>query len=445
MRAACFAIVVSLFSLSAFASSYVLSAPKWGKQQNDAVTNAGGTVEFSHAASGLGVATSDDPGFLVRVLASSAITSGGEDVMVQWQTPLKTVDISEASVNPSNDIFYPLQWSLQAVEAPGAWAAGYTGAGVRVAVVDGGLSANHADLAGNVDVAHSRSFVPGFLFNQDVGTFWHATHVAGIIAARDNSTGVVGIAPGATIIGVKVLHSGGGTFGAVIRGIVYSSDSIADGGAGADIINMSLGAVFPKSMGNGPLVGALSKAVAYAGSKGVLVISAAGNNGLDLGQSGNLISVPADSSNGLAISATGPVAWAYGATNLRRITSYTNYGEGTISLAAPGGDFVYPGNETCSVHVTPTAFVTAPCWVFDMVLSTSRGTSAAGSYSWAAGTSMASPAAAAVAALIKQKYPDISLGALKNRLANSADDEGPNGHDQFYGRGFVNARRAVTE
>ena len=58
---------------------------------------------------------------------------------------------------------------------------------------------------------------------------------------------------------------------------------------------------------------------------------------------------------------------------------------------------------------------------------------------------MASPAAAGVAALIKSANPGISLGKLKSRLAQTADDEGPNGHDEFYGHGFVNARRACTE
>ncbi|HEX5760353.1 MAG TPA: S8 family serine peptidase [Thermoanaerobaculia bacterium] len=66
-------------------------------------------------------------------------------------------------------------------------------------------------------------------------------------------------------------------------------------------------------------------------------------------------------------------------------------------------------------------------------------------YSWAAGTSMAAPAASAVAALIKQTDPAISLGGLKSRLFQSADDEGQTGVDQIYGQGFVNARRACTQ
>lgn len=86
--------------------------------------------------------------------------------------------------------------------------------------------------------------------------------------------------------------------------------------------------------------------------------------------------------------------------------------------------------------------ITVPCWVFDLVISTSRGTTAAGGYSWAGGTSMAAPAASAVAALIKQKHPNISLGAWKTALQNSAVDAGKTGTDPFHGKGFVNALNA---
>ena len=81
--------------------------------------------------------------------------------------------------------------------------------------------------------------------------------------------------------------------------------------------------------------------------------------------------------------------------------------------------------------------------MFDLVLSTSRGAAASTtSYSFAAGTSMAAPAASAVAAMIKQKNPNISLGALKAALQNSAIDAGKNGADPFHGKGWVNALRA---
>jgi lantibiotic leader peptide-processing serine protease len=428
---------------------YVVSAAHWGQAQEEAVSAAGGTVTFGHDGTGIGVVESDAPDFAARLRASGVVTRVDEDMMVQWQGPVHEVQLDENAVNPNDDTFYQyIQWAPQAVGAPAAWAAGFTGKGVRVAIVDGGIRSTHLDLVANLDVAASRSFVPGFAFNQDVGTFWHGTHVAGIVAAADNSLGTVGIAPEATIFGAKALHNGSGQFGWVISAILYSATPLAEGGGGADIINMSLGAVFERGGGNtgaGPLVAALNKAVNYADRHGVLVVSAAGNDALDLDHSGSYISVPAQSGSGIAVSATGPVAFAYGATNFRRVASYTNYGNSAINVAAPGGDFVYPTNELCTLPTT-TGSVTIPCWAFDMVLSTSRGSGASNtSYTWAAGTSMAAPAAAAVAALIKQANPGISLGALKTKLQQSADDEGKKGNDPYYGKGFVNAAKAVAQ
>src|SRR5437763_12412523 len=110
--------------------------------------------------------------------------------------------------------------------------------------MDVGLYRSHRDRRNGGGVAHSASFVPGFAFNQDVGTFWHATHVAGIIAAEAQSIGTVGVAPQATIIGVKALHNGSGAFSWIINAIYYAATPIAQGGGGANIINMSLGAGF---------------------------------------------------------------------------------------------------------------------------------------------------------------------------------------------------------
>jgi subtilisin family serine protease len=339
----------------------------------------------------------------------------------------------------------PRTRASSAAPSPAAWFAGCTGQGVRVAVLDTGIYNIHADLAANFDVSSSRSFVPGFAFNQDTGTFWHGTHVAGIVAGADNAIGIVGIAPEATIVGVKVLHGGSGEFGWVISGILYASTPQAQGGAGADIINMSLGALFPKNdEGAGRLVAALNKAVNYAASNGVLVVSAAGNSAVDLDHAYNYISVPAESGSGIAIAATAPVGFALGATNFSAPASYTNYGNSAIHVSAPGGDAAYPGNENCTVATT-TGTLTRPCWVFDLVLSSVRGSgSSTTSYAWAAGTSMAAPAASAVAALIKQANPGISLGELKSALAQSADDVFKPGHDQYSGNGFINAARACT-
>ncbi len=417
--------------------TYILTAGKWGKQQNAAAIMAGGMVTFSHGETGVGIVVSSAPDFLERALASHAFTDGAEDVMIEWQPPTEVVKFEDAGVTPGDETFFFLQWHLDAIEAPAAWDAGFTGNGVRIAVLDGGMPANHIDIAPNLDVAASASFVPGYNFDEDTSAFRHAGHVAGIAAAPDNGLGTIGVAPEATIIGVKVLHGGGGSFGWIIQGIEYASRSLTEGGAGADIINMSLRGIICKGGGAGPLVAALNKTINTATKRGVLVISAAGNDGFNFDHAWDCIVTPAESGNGIAISATGPVGWALGNTNFRRPASYTNHGNSLVHVAAPGGDWALPGNDICTV-----GFITHYCYVFDWVFSVYGGT---GSYGWTFGTSMATPVAAGVAALIKQRFPNISVGAWKNKLANTADDEGKPGHDPFYGRGFVNALRAVIE
>jgi len=287
--------------------------------------------------------------------------------------------------------------------------------------------------------------VPGKAYNTDVGTFWHGTHVAGLVAAPANNIGTVGVAPLATLIGVKVLDNGSGAFSWIMQGIYYAATPIAEGGAGANIINMSLGAgIDGRGAAIAHLLNALSRATAYANHRGVTVIAAAGNDGIDIDHTANLVFVPAQSVGVLAVSATGPVGWALGATNVDRPASYTNFGQSAISFAAPGGDFAYPGNENCTKPRIPAGTVTTACWVFDMVLGPSRGSGASNSsYSWAAGTSMASPMVAGVAALIVGKYGPLPPAQMAARLLQSADDLGKPGNDDYYGRGRVNAVRAV--
>jgi subtilisin family serine protease len=225
-----------------------------------------------------------------------------------------------------------------------------------------------------------------------------------------------------------------------MQGIVYAATPISEGGAGADILNMSLGALIDtKDKESKGLLKAMQKAVQYATKRGVLVVSAAGNDAVDL-QHTKLVSVPAESGSSIAVSATGPVGFAYGATNFDRPASYTNFGQSAINVSAPGGDFAYPTDEACTLPTTNGAPVTTACWVFDMVISTNVG-----GWAWAAGTSMAAPAASAVAAIIKAKNPGISFGAWKNALAQTALDRGKPGNDAYHGKGWVNALAACRQ
>jgi len=428
-----------------------------------AVQAAGGSLTASLNGIGIAVATSSNPSFIARVSRVKGVQAVAEDVVIDFGQPhvegmIEADESSEPVLGEAGvgagETFRAVQWAPDAVHAPEAWDAGYQGQGARVAILDGGIWNTHIDIAPNLDVAHSWSFVPGQPYNYDqrrdaagvcglTDTFWHGTHVAGIVAAPANTRGTVGIAPMATIIGVKVLHCGSGAFSWIIQGIYYAATPIAEGGAGANIINMSLGgAVDGRGAGIAHLLNALSRATSYANHRGVTVIAAAGNDAIDIDHTGNLVFVPAQSVGVLAVSATGPVGWALGATNVDRPASYTNFGQSAISFAAPGGDFALPGNQVCSKPRFPSGSVTQFCWVMDMVMAPVRGSSNSW-YGWAAGTSMASPVVAGVAALIVGKYGPLPPAQVAARLLQSADDLGKPGNDDFYGQGRVNALRAV--
>jgi len=434
------------------------------------VSAAGGALTSQFDQIGVAVASSDDPTFAGRAARIKGALWATEDLVVQWVQPERVIEAGEVdagegtAVEPATsfgaaETFRHAQWVPDALSAPAAWNAGNKGAGARVAILDGGIRSTHIDIAPNLDVAHSASFVAGQPFNFDQArdtlghcnqpdTFWHGTHVAGIVAAPGQNIGTVGIAPNATIIGVKVLHCGSGSFGQVIAGILYAATPIAEGGAGADVINMSLGAQFARQgVGAAQLAVALGKATTYAWQRGVTVVAALGNEYTDLDHTANTVFLPAMSPHVIAVSATGPVGFVFGATNYDRPASYTNYGQSAVDFAAGGGDFVLPDQpppNLCAVPRIPSGLVVNLCWVFDMVMAPCRGSGASnGAYCWAAGTSMATPAVSGVAALIIGKYGKIGPAAVEARLRASADDLGKPGNDDFYGGGRVNAFRAT--
>jgi lantibiotic leader peptide-processing serine protease len=435
------------------------------------VAAAGGALTTSFTQIGVALASSSDPGFATRAGQIKGVATVDEDINVQWVKPDRVMEAGEVSqdvvVTPdasfgNAETFRRIQWAPDAVHAPAALDAGSRGAGARVAVLDGGIRSTHIDIAPRLDVAHSVSFVPNQPFNFDQArdtlgvcnqndTFWHATHVAGIIAAPASTNtpfpnlGTVGIAPEATIIGVKVLHCGSGSFGAVIAGIIYAATPISEGGGGADVINMSLGALFPREgAGAAHLAVALGKATTYAYQRGVTVVAALGNAAADLDHTANLVQLPAMSPHVIAVSATAPLGFALGATNFDRPASYTNFGQSAVSFAGPGGDFALPGNAICSYQRNPSGTSFQFCWVLDMVIAPCRGSGASiSSYCWAAGTSMATPAVSGVAALIIGRFGRVGPAEVERRLRQSADDLGKPGNDDFYGGGRVNAQRAT--
>ena len=367
------------------------------------------------------------------------------DLRVQWIEPEDFSPLASPLSIGSDEPYFGLLWGMDAIDAPEAWKIGQTGEGVRVAVLDSGMDGTHEDLATNVNADLSKSFAydeddvledwqvqPGFYFN-------HGTHVAGTIAAADNEIGVIGVAPNAEIVAVKVLseYTGSGAFSWINAGIVYAAQ------IEADVINMSLGATlfkngkFVQEDGSvvkypgkviAEIIHAQQRAIDFAYRNGVTIVVSAGNGGENFDGNGSTVKLPAGLNNVISVSATAPYKWIENPSgDLDIPASYTDYGRSHVTVSAPGGDFD-----------TPFEYED---WYYDMVLSTIPG-----GYSWSAGTSMASPHVAGVAALIIGKNEgQMDPHEVIKQLTNTADKVDGNGASLYHGKGRVNAFRAVTE
>ena len=393
----------------------------------DAVAKANGTVTNVIEAIGVVTADSSNPNFVSALMANAKVQDVSEDVEVNWlptnEQAVEATDIAPITEGVNSEPYSHYQWNLRQIYADQTAANGDMGWGVvraRVAVLDTGICSTHPEIAPNLNLALSKSFVPEEPdFNRCISGFNHGTHVAGIIAAAINGEGIQGVAPEAEIVAVKVMspETGSGEFSWVILGIMYASGPDVD----ADVINMSLGATFDRinagGGGAGSLISALNRAINYATQQGTLVVSAAGNEGVNLNS--RIWSIPAQSGNGMAVSATGPLCL----TDFDRLASYSNYGQSVINVAAPGGDFV------CAAG-----------YPFDMVLSPGNATG----YYFAAGTSMAAPHVSGLAALIVGKYGHMPPAQLKALIQQSADDILKPGADAESGHGRINALTALS-
>jgi type VII secretion-associated serine protease mycosin len=314
------------------------------------------------------------------------------------------VDIAHTvrmSTSPSNDTYRSRQWALTRFHAESVWKKA-TGTGVVVAVVDTGVRSNHPDLKGQV--LTGKDFVrPGTSPSDENG---HGTHVAGIIAAvAGNHRGVAGLARRARILPVRVLDAdGSGTSDEVANGIIWAADH------GADVINLSLG-----SSQSDP---AEQAAVAYAISKNVVVVAAAGNDGCQGGLIG--LGRPAPS-----YPAAYPSVLGVGAiTSKGSLASYSDCGS-WVDVVAPGSGIIstmidHPGSGLgCS--------------------------SGLGYYCVLSGTSMATPYASAAAALEIQKLgKSWKQITVRGRIQSSADDLGASGRDENSGYGIINPGRLLA-
>jgi subtilisin family serine protease len=393
----------------------------------DTVAANGDSVRHQHA-NGFAVVNTANPDAYAALGCS--VTN---DVVAQFVDPHENVAYDAA--NPPNsgddDFLFDLQWGHDAVNAVEAWNAGVTGAGARVAVLDTGFDVSHPDLQPNISSLSADFTGEGLEWGIPGDVFSHGTHTAGTIAAANNGYGTIGVAPDAELVLIKVLgDSGSGSFGDVIAGMYYAAD------VHANIASMSLGAAFPRHVDTGPnkLIVAMTHAVNYMRANGTTVIAAAGNDSMDLDHVQDVVHTPSDLAGVLSISALGPQGWAADRNvSLDNLAIYSNYGQSSIAFSAPGGDYSYafmPGGfDACTV-----GFVTRPCYVFDFVFSTG----AYNSWYWSVGTSMATPHAAGVAALLVSEG-FTSPAALEAELRARADDLGKPGKDDVHGLGRVSS------
>jgi minor extracellular protease Epr len=267
-----------------------------------------------------------------------------------------------------------IEWGIAKVEAPKAWTQGYTGAGVKVGIIDTGI-ALHDDLiiaggANFVDSANS--------YYDDNG---HGTHVAGTVAALDNGIGVIGVAPQVQLYAIKVLNSeGSGYLSDIIEGIDFAIS------AQLDIINMSLG-----TSTDSP---ALHTAVDAAYSSGILVVASAGNSGKRVITLDN-VGYPAKYDSTIAVAATD-------VNNAR--ASFSSTGP-AVEVAAPG------------VYV--------------------RSTYLNNQYATMSGTSMAAPHVSGHLALLVQAFPNKTPLEIRALLQLYVLDLGTAGRDWAFGYGLI--------
>ncbi|KAF1680298.1 S8 family serine peptidase [Bacillus mexicanus] len=269
-------------------------------------------------------------------------------------------------------------YGISQIKAPALHSQGYTGTNVKVAVIDSGIDSSHPDL----NVKGGASFVPSEPSPYQDGSS-HGTHVAGTIAALNNSIGVLGVAPNASLYAVKVLDSAGsGQYSWIINGIEWAISNKVN------VINMSLGG----PSGSAALQTVVDKAV----SSGIVVVAAAGNSG------------SSGSSSTVGYPAKYPSAIAVGAVN-------SSSQRASFSSVGPELDVMAPGVAI-------------------------QSTLPRGAYGSNNGTSMASPHVAGAAALILSKHPTWTNTQVRNRLESTAT---PLGNSFYYGKGLINVEAAA--
>ena len=446
------------------------------------ISQAGGTVVATYGAIGVAVVRSSSTTFSGSLMKDTRIegvsATAGLAVHLNngalGDTTTSTEAVNSGTPAPGDDSLSGLQWDMKQIMSPEARAINGGSPSVTVGDIDTGLDYTHPDLAANVDYSKSAGCVGGVADNSP--SAWaddngHGTHTAGTIAAAKNGIGIVGVAPNVKIAGIKAGDAAGFFFPeAVVCAFMWAGNhniQVTNNSYFADpwLFNCK------NDPGQRAIWDAERRAIKFAQQRGTIVVAAMGNQADDLAHPTMDATSPDDTTpvtrtitNACAVIPV-EVPGVIGVTadgNLGLKSFYSSYGVGTTQVVAPGGDSILqitaaaPNGRVLS---TWPAALAGNCVrkVFD----------ASGAlYCYAQGTSMASPHAAGVVALIVSKGIT-SPGAVTAVLDNTADPkacpsdvsayaffpavdngapqtcQGGPGYNSWYGHGQINALTAV--
>ena len=455
---------------------------------DDSIQAAGGKVFERLTEIGAVGASSAAPDFAARVAQDPEVKYVVEDKTFQMLPPAPgvvafspdgpgPVESPGSDAQTGSEPFYPFQWDKKRMRASnqGSYAVQQGRPEVVVAVLDTGaqiLPTPHPDILPNLDVARSRSFyLTGGADGDPDPAAWddrngHGSWCLSAVGAPVNGIGISGVAPRVRLVALKVLgDDGAGNFLAIARALIYAGTNRFD------VASMSFGAYLDRSDPDTRIYREfLQTALQFARSNGVTPVAAMGNESLDVSDGSLLRSymvVPAEMDGVIGVSATGYF-------NLK--ASYSNYGVGKVDVSAPGGDL---GVQAPSATYPGLGGVLG-AWAPD------NAALPGATYVFASGTSMATPNAAGVVALIisqfgdftpdNSKKPHMSPQAVEARLQRTANNQAcpepsvvsyfllsppfpPNtpvpdvepsqqctggpGANGFYGKGIVDALKAV--
>jgi len=398
-----------------------------------AIQRLGGTVDRRLPGARLAVVSGVGTAGAAKI-KGSGIERVEQDLVVQFipapdPTRFQRYSADAGAVRPNGTdqggaFFFPFQWNIRQVRADAAWGSTPGGSGEIVCVLDTGVDPDHLDLQGKVIPSALVSFISSPLFPGDLDPLdynFHGTASAGHISS--NGIGMASVAPDASLCSAKVLNVlGSGSFADVITGIYWATES-----AGADVINMSLGAyVDLEAPGVRTLVDFLQRAVDFADRRGVVVVASAGNDAVDLNEDFKTFRhIPSELKNVLSVGATAP----FNQANFDGLASYSNFGGAGVDLMAPGGDF--------AAGTALDGALTA-CSQYQLTLPFACGFA---DYVFVAGTSESAPHVSGAAAVVESAIGPRSSADLSACLLATADNIGPR---RIFGAGRLNVANAAA-